>query len=214
MAIAYDNSAVISGSSGSFTVGAITNGILLAFTYSTNDTVTAATYNGVSMTSIGKTTFLGGGRYGIQAFYLINPTTGANTLAFTGIVGGGFAVSYSGAKQTAQPDSFAVNAATSVSTISGTTTTVANNAWTVMAEVDSASTTRTGGTGTTARLNDNATLGGALFDSNAPITPAGSTSLISNMGVSATSAVIIVSIAPVAAAATGRPNRLALLGIG
>src|SRR5438552_7418138 len=109
MPIALDNSATAGITNGtapspSFTVGAGSNRILfvgLAF-YGTGDIASAPTYNGVTMTLVTKInrSDANNGQQTIYLWYLANPASGANTLAFSwsGSVFYGYGIaSYSGA---------------------------------------------------------------------------------------------------------------------
>lgn len=132
MAIAIDTSAYI-GSGGSYTCTG-TNLILFVGVTGAigSDDVTAITYNGVSLTKIGGLVTPSSNGRGICLWYLINPATGANTIAITG--GGfidGYAASYTGAKQSAQPDASTTNGNVSASDLTTSVTTIAANDWLV-----------------------------------------------------------------------------------
>jgi len=110
---------------------------------------------------------------------LINPATGSNTvsMSFSGAVyKQGIAASYTGAKQSAQPDSNNSGGPTTTNSFSISTTTIADNCWLVMAGTNDNGNTVSGGTGTTGRQSDPNGFGW-LADSNAAKTPAGSYSL-------------------------------------
>lgn len=183
------------------------NRILLvggSVTSGTARTVTGITYNGVAMTSIGTTT--AGTVYGFL-YYLIAPATGANNVVVTisGVTDGGNkqfdanAQSYTGAAQSAQPDSFNTNSltASTVTNFPVTTTVVGSNCWLVgIASEDG------GGIAASATPGANTTYRGALqfnmygADSNAAIA-SGSRSL--NWGrIPATSGNIVGVIASIA----------------
>lgn len=96
------------------------------------DDITGATYAGVSMTLISKT-FVLADRYR-YLFYLVAPATGANNVVISSSTSGfiaGNSLSYTGANQSGQPDSFAVNQATAAS-LTVITSVVASNCWMVM----------------------------------------------------------------------------------
>lgn len=76
--------------------------------------------------------------------------------------------SYTGAKQSAQPDSSNTNAYTTQTNMSTSTTTVADNSWLV--GVFRSSTTATAAAGTTLRAGVNTTI--QIGDSNGAKTPA------------------------------------------
>lgn len=98
-------------------------------------TATGVTYNGVSMTEVGTAQAIGSDN--LQAFRLIAPATGANNIVASLSASKRatiFGISLTGADQTTQPDSNNKASATSASATS-TITTVADNAWGVMAYV-------------------------------------------------------------------------------
>lgn len=84
---------------------------------------------------------------------------------------------------------------TSTTSCSSSVTTISNNAWPVAFSANSAGTPGVGA-GTTLRVSDANGIG--LADSNAAITPAGSTALIFTRGVAAAFAVNILALKPVA----------------
>lgn len=179
------------------------NRILLVGTMVRTTTISGVTYAGVSMTAIGSRELVTGADY-IQWFYLIAPSTGANNVVISlnasNVILGG-AVSYTGVKQSGQPDAVINNAVTTEATSTTTLTTIANNCWTVMLTRANDDGNSSAGTGTTRRANTAAYI--QLYDSNRPITTAGSTSLV-NTQVSQPTATQMVSLAPyVASTANG-----------
>ncbi len=96
------------------------------------ETLTGITYNGVAMTSISDVS--GGTSSHVSTYYLINPTTGANNIVATWSAAPynmtGIGASYTGAKQTGQPDSSNTGTGTGT-TLTIATTVVASNCWTV-----------------------------------------------------------------------------------
>lgn len=90
-----------------------------------------ATYNGVSMTSVGSRANTFG--WTTTVFVLLNPATGSNTLAFS-TTGSDYisgCSSYTGVKQSGFPDSSAsIEGAAATSPVTATTTVVASNCWT------------------------------------------------------------------------------------
>lgn len=157
--------------------------------------ITGVTYDSVSMTKIDETQHTGS--QFISLWYLINPSTGANDITSTGTSSSSPSIrgsSYTGAQQSGVPDDTATVTAATRTTTTGTVTTVADNAWTLM--LGRAGATMSAGSGTTIRVGTGA--GPMLFDSNAAITPAGSSSLIFTNSSSTTDA-IIVSFAPAVA---------------
>ncbi|NTW31101.1 MAG: hypothetical protein HGB12_00430 [Bacteroidetes bacterium] len=139
--------------------------------------VTSLTYNGVAMTQIGSP-LVGSTLYydKIQLFYLIAPATGTHDIVLThnGSYVGATAVSYTGVKQSGQPDASTEQGPSSNGTYTTTLTTIANNCWTILL-CHYANSGGTGGTGTTYLNLESMNI--RMFHSNGAITPAGSTSL-------------------------------------
>lgn len=144
---------------------------------SATDDITGVTYAGAAMTFINKT-FVAADRYR-YLFYLIAPATGANNVVITSSTSGGFksgnASSYTGVKQSAQPDANVVNQTTGT-TVTMTLTTIADNCWTVLS-AGAGGANAAAGTGSTLRADSTAS---QMFDSNGAKTPAGSTSMTVN----------------------------------
>ena len=115
-----------------------TDRILFVATINNNatpTTVTEVTYNGIAMTNIGGVLATTGAA-NTYLWYLINPSTGANNIVatksstFWGIVIKW--VSFNWAKQSWQPDSFSLTWPTTTTSFAPTTTTVADNCFTVL----------------------------------------------------------------------------------
>jgi hypothetical protein len=117
-AIAFDNAASMGSSSlaswttGTFTVGAGANRILLLALHHNNNQpnyITAASYGGVAMTKIAAAGSAASGQVTLSLWYLAAPASGGNTFTVTsagGITVDASAISYSGAAQTGIPDNF------------------------------------------------------------------------------------------------------------
>lgn len=141
MAISYDSNGAGLGSSSSasftfaFTVGVLANRILFVGVghATTTEQITAITYAGVSLTKVGYAV----NGSGSALWYLIAPATGANNLVFTALGGSTVFVSassYSGAKQTGQPDASVIDTTHSASAgadaaFTTAVTTVADQDW-------------------------------------------------------------------------------------
>ncbi|MBX4192199.1 hypothetical protein KW798_01810 [Candidatus Parcubacteria bacterium] len=88
---------------------------LVVFVYNDDDTdkVTSVTYNGVSMTRVDAES--SSGKQTVYAYLLMNPAVGTHSVVVSASSGsnqlGGVSLSYTGVKQTGQPDSFATNQA-------------------------------------------------------------------------------------------------------
>lgn len=203
--IAFDSSSISAGSvtnskTISHTIGAGSNTILLVYTWNnqTSDITTGVTYNGASMTSIAGAFYSGLGGY-IKVYYLLNPTAGANNIVasysssrYNRVAG----VSYSGVKQSAQPDAFTTKNNGTGTTESASVTTVADNAWVLAAVSMGDGGTPSAGSGTTMRVNDGAGDSNAWFDSGSAVSPAGSKTLNFVSSASNRWAEVILSIAP------------------
>lgn len=206
MAIALDTSTSAGGAASWSHSCTGSNLVLVVSCYAITDTVTSVTYNGVSMTQINKTSFPGSGRQGVYLYYLINPATGSNTVLVTGGTGLG-AASYTGAKQSGQPDAFASN---SFSASPGTcnVTVVGTGCWLVGALADPSG-SESAGAGTTIRATD--ANGLAFADSNGTV-GTGSQTLTINYG-GGSAGMISASIAPAAVATTGYGYSMLMRGV-
>lgn len=225
MAITFDNAtssgfgANVSSKTVSHTTGSGSNRILfVGVAMSGNvitDLVSGITYGGVSMTKITDAAGIDGNTGDVTVYYLANPASGTNdvVVSFSVNNGGGIqVVSYSDSKQTGIPDS-----GNTLSTSSGgtnidlATTTIADNSWTLMFGMCDSGSGLTAGTGTTLR----GTVLSAVYamgDSNAAITPAGSSTL-EFTNASAKQTAVIISFAPAVVATTVRPMFFSLLGV-
>lgn len=113
------------------------------------DNVTGVTYNGVAMTQIATATANASNRS--YLYYLINPATGSNNVVVSlGSASNVYSssASYTGAKQSTQPDSNATNT-TSSTPLTLSTTVVGSGCWIVSTCMDLDG--QSPGTGTTGR---------------------------------------------------------------
>lgn len=174
-----------------------------------SNVISGVTYNGVSMTA--STTFLSGidpntGAWGKQTYFLAAPTSGANTVQVNHSgtqTSAAMSVSYTGAAQTGFPDS--QNSGTGVATpVTGSTTVVNANAWTIMFPYISNNTLSTS-TGSTSRQIAGVGQAGwfqsGTFDSNGTV-GSGSHNMAYAAGGVTTSMWSMVSLAPYIAPAT------------
>ncbi len=168
------------------------NPILFCSTYENNNVsfISGVTYNSVSMTELANVT---GNAITNRLWYLINPSTGTHSVTITANAGGmttlAICASYTGAKQSGVPDAFTTEAK-SDTTFTETLTTVADNAWTVITDINGLNTVA--GTNTTQRAVGTRSF---IGDSNGPITPAGSHSMTVTQD-SGFGSVIMASFAP------------------
>ncbi len=197
MAIAFDSAsgANITGTSLTFshTCSGSDRALLVHYvTDASGDAVTGITYAGVPMTFIGRVQSPSGRWTGL--YYLAAPATGANNIVVTNSASSyteANAASYTGVKQTGNPEASATNTGAGATSVTGSVTTLSDNAWLVMGGNASAG-SHAAGTGTTRR---NITLVGAIFDSNGAKTPTGSYSL-QQTHASTNASVYIVSLEP------------------
>jgi hypothetical protein len=204
MAIAFDtaNSGGIYTTGTTVTVSHTSTGsslIGIVVTFANNgDVLTALTWNSVSIIAnqIAKIQLNAGGY--LYVHYYIAPPTGAQNVIATVSSNSTSRLemvvsTYTGAKQSGQPDASISNKGTGLTSISQALTTIANNAWLVMGCCNDTAATFTAGSNTTVRGQIGVT---ALTDSNSAQTPAGSFS--QNVTFSSSHAAwIVLSIAPV-----------------
>ena len=200
MAIAFDSATnpVISVSGTTLTFAHTCTGAdrkLFVGVFARNLTVSSVTYGGDSLTEIGvRQGPQGGSNDYISMFYLDAPSSGSNNVVVT-LASGGLqiagATSYTGCGTGI--DAFAENNNTSESTTTTTLTTTVDNAW-VMGMVRGGSSANTSAsTGTVTRANTNNFF--QMYDKNAPVSPAGSASIVSTQSNQSTMAKI-ASFAP------------------
>ena len=219
MAIALDATSFTSSASASSLTWAHTctgsNRILVVAIGMDADTTCTVTYNGVSMTEIGNAQRSVGG-VKTFLFYLIAPTTGTNnivaTLGTSTKVASG-ATSYTGAKQSGQPDSSTATFDDATLTFIVSTTVIAPDCWLVGGTRMQDGLAEPSGLGTTTRTEDPTTGAGqktVVSDSNGTV-GTGSQSLQWLQGGLDNISGVVASIAP---SVSSSANRLALLGVG
>jgi hypothetical protein len=158
------------------------------------DVVSGVTYAGVSMTLVNKA--VENTRY-VYMYYLIAPATSANNVVVscgsTADSLGATAVSYTGTKQTGQPDNSTIAGGISTSRTT-TLTTVANNCWAIICgRCDNAV---TAGTNVTKRGDAGDSTFYIVGDSNGAISPAGSYGQTITWAGSADNAYVMASFSP------------------
>ncbi len=177
------------------------------------DVVTGVTYNGVPMTQIGKVAHTPDSED--YLYYLINPATGANNISVSlsktvsaCVIRG---ASYTGVKQSGQPDASNTGGPTATS-LTTSVTTIADNCWLVGHCYNDSGGNASAGTGTTSRSSASQVI---FIDSNGAKTPAGSYSL-QTTSASGTLVNIIASISPVVTeSSVVKPSsNLLLMGMG
>ena len=148
--------------------------------YSGSDLVTGITYNGVAMTRVATVQSIDGDQRQ-YLYYLVAPATGSNNVvvsASSSVFMAGGAISYTGAKQTGQPDANTTGTTGQGSSSTATLSSVANNCWMVVGWGNNGgygySSSVTNGYLRVGRTSAGAGGGTAIVDSNAVITPAGS----------------------------------------
>lgn len=193
----------------SYTCGSGSNRLLIVAVIGdlSVDDVTGVTYNGVAMTLIDKQLVVSGGERILYFYYLLNPSSGANNVVVSASSShflAALAADYTGVSAL---DNSTKNEAGSVTSLTTSLTTVANNCWTMLA-VDgySGNSAPTAGTGSTRRTFGAAFGNVGLFDSNAAITPAGSYSMSTGYPGSTGIGHVMASFAPVSAASAAGPT--------
>lgn len=202
---AFGSGSALPGTSVTFshTTGGSDRIILVGTNKSGNETddITGVTYAAVSTTLIAS---IGAGAT-LRAYMwiLVNPTSETNDVVVSSSASQNIrctSVSYTGAKQTGQPDASATNSGTTGTSITTTVTTVADNCWDISFLGSSSSAAKTAGAGIGSyrgNVNSIANIG----DSNAVISPAGAHSMTwEGFSEGDSSGVVQASIAPVAVA--------------
>lgn len=202
MAIAFDTSTSYFSNSGtshswSHTTSGTDRILWVNVMNSSGVSISSVTYNGVGMTNAVNS----GASQRNTLFYLVNPASGSNTVTVT-LASSSYcytnSASYTGAEQSGQPD--ATNGQnSSTATLTTSVTTTDDNCWTVLGARQASTGNTSAGTGTTQR---EAHAGYTQFyDSNAAITPAGSTSLQTTQSASGTTGHAMASFSPAPEAA-------------
>lgn len=205
MAIAYDSSANGgSTSTSSLTFSHTCTGSNLVLTvfikiFNTSNVLTGVTYNGVAMTAASSGQDAGS-RWS-YVYTLINPATGANNVNITtssATYVGGTSQSYTGCRQTSQPDVVGTPLNTASTTVDTTLTTITDNSWLIGSY--NGARAYTAGSGTTSRQFNGSPDQLYSFDSGGAKTPTGSYSLLGTQSSGANSRNYIISLAPAVAA--------------
>ena len=178
-----------------------------------NDLITGVTRNAVAMTRDVRQPHVAATET-VYIYSLVNPATGNVVVSSSGSIGiSSVSASYTGAKQSAQPDSSAgVNAALATS-ITLTTTVVASDCWLVGFGGWAAGGSISGGSGTTIRAQEG-TFGNALGDSNGTVSTGAQSLILNKDSGSGNVTGAIISIAPFVAAVIGTTPRRTLMGVG
>lgn len=218
MAIAFDNatsgSNIASASpSFSFTTSGSDRVLLLFLNKWTGGGSPAATYNGVSMSLLGS--HASDGTW--MVFYLLNPDSGSNTLAISGLPSTRSlwcVASYTGVRQASFPDASDFTDTGTGTSLTTTITTNADNCWVVSGSYFPASVVNepAAGASTTRRTGtNNGTMfvSASLFDNNSAKTPAGNVTLTGTTASSRTQYFLTVSMEP--SASVSNSNFLMLL---
>ncbi len=223
MAIAFDNTAqTLSGSSVtsisySYTTSGSDRGLIVQIYYQSSATVSAITYNGVSMTAISGTPLDTGGGERHGMWYLANPANGSNTLSVTFSIATTYAAfmsSYTGVDQASMIGA----TRTELGLETGTTyaeslTTTTNDSWIVWGTRDYAARTITAGANTTL-LQTETTVYGLIQARSTTGAAAGSRTLNLNASASANwFSDILAEIKP-SATVTSSNQYLPMVGIG
>jgi len=199
-AIAFDAAASSSNSGASsltysHTVTGTNTGIVVAVMSQSGDDITSVTYNSAVATQVSKIHAYDSGLW-IYLYYLVNPSTGTHDVTITrsGSTGVlyGLSSSYTGTKQSGQPDA-SVSATGTANSATPALTTVADNTWIVSyVRYDNGGAT---GNGVTVRASLESS-SNVLGDTNAGMTSPGSYSKGYNSTASNAYGILNLSIAP------------------
>lgn len=195
-----------------------TNGYLTVQTLkASNQTVSAVTYAGVSMSLLVGPDSNGTPTQTNYLWGLAAPTTGSNNIVVTDSGAGTLvvdAVLHSGAQQTTAVEATNINFGTNATTATVSVTTITDNAWLVgYFRANSASGGFTAGANTVIRT-DAAEGTRQMADTGVDQTPAGSKTITATMLIAVNWSALAFSLKPTASAAVvGRRNNLALLGV-
>lgn len=214
MAIAFDaatNSTFTTGTNSFLHTCGGSNRILFVGTIDGTGagSISNVTYAGVAMTNIYNYNFLFGSA-NLSLWYLINPASGSNTVSASGAgsINCALATSYTGVKQSGQPDAINFNNS-SGSSVSTSVTTIADNCWIIALGEIKSDTSCTAGSGFTFRIQGNNSGGNNLQlgfeDTNGPIHPPGVTTTAMNFGASTDNTIAAVSFSP-ALSSSGNPS--------
>lgn len=206
MAIAFDSgTGTNSGSDVSPFTLAFTNtaGDILFVAVWLNDatqTISGVTYNAVSMTQIDTISLSG---IGISyLFMLVTPATGNHNIVVTHTGTPNLVInvaSYSGSKQSGQPDAHQTNTSASQTSTAVPLTTVADNCWIVCCCYDDNLNILSAGTNAFQRESGGASNEFKLFDTNGAQTPAGAKTMTITRASASVLKSLICSFAPAAA---------------
>lgn len=164
-------------------------------------TTASVTYNGTALTKISEQ-HTAATNNDISLWYLLNASSGTHNVVVTPSASNqvySWANSYTGVKQTGQPDSYVTDNYTSGTRQNETLTTtiVAQDSWAMMvARVSGAASTLSAGTGSTQRgttVNDNQS---GIYDSNGPLSTGSRSMTINGTSGSTTFGAIMVSFSP------------------
>lgn len=190
MAIAFNNSADLGGSDSisslivSYTLGAGSNLLIVVIAEEAAvNNITGVTYAGASMALAWSVPGVAALYGGLSMWYLLGPASGANDVvvsAGTSQFIRAVAADYTGVNQSGQPDATSPGSFDTVGHASYTdsVTTVADNSWAIAAFIGHHSDfPPSAGAGSTLRVFGAFYGLPSIFDSNGPVTPAGSYSM-------------------------------------
>lgn len=201
MAVAFDTSAL--GTDGGTTLSHTCTGsdliLIVAVADTQGDTLTA-TYNSVSMTRL-----INGSANSLSLFYLLNPSTGANTISVSGSTNGLriASASYTGVSQVNFPNSYTVDTSAGSSKTVSTVSSISNS-WLINASTCGASASPSITSNRTQRQTGSATFPpyspGALFlgDSNGTVSNGANSTVFTMSGTGASNqSSAVISLSPV-----------------
>lgn len=195
-----------------YTCGSGANRLLVfCFMSASVDRVTTVTYGGAAMTLLDKGAQTAGGVINgrwCYFYYLLSPASGANNIVVSASASNDFfwggAADYTGVPAAVDAHTSQISGG-AVNTLTTSLTTVADNCWTILAELGyQGNNAPTAGTGSTLRVADGTFGTFGIFDSNGVIHPAGSYSMTTNRGAADSSIVhFMASFSPTAGGGGG-----------
>ena len=218
MAIAFDNSLARTNGTTSVTVAFTITGTdtAIVVTVEHTGTISSVTYAGTNLTKVGTVAAHGGIGEALTSWILVGTSTGSNNIIATCSAGADvnvMAVSYTGVNSGGGTGGSDASNTASLDNVSGNqtlaTTTASDNAWIVLGVRSEQAASVV--TNVTYRQStaDVATIG----DTNAAITPAGSTNQTINTTVSGDLSMVSVALKPAGGAVAYVQNNLTLLGV-
>lgn len=212
----YAVSIAASGTSNTLSFNNVAGDLVIAFCIYANtgdDVHNGATYNGTAMTFVKHQQSAVGGDSGMDAYILTAPSTGTHDLVCnitSSKLLQTWGVSYSGTKQSGQPDA-SDSASGSGTSLSSTISVVASNSWVVTGAVNRSSFASAAGSGVLTIIANDPNEASAIFDSNGTVSTGSNSYGYTGAG-NNQNAMIGISIAPAVTATVSKGTYFQLFG--